>query len=85
MSMEQRGLKLDQYLEYTKQTVEQFKESKKIAATEQVKTELILDTICKLEKLELTNEEVGTEIVRLAQMHNATPKQVQEILKGLAQ
>lgn len=81
MSMEQRGLKLDQYLEYTKQTVEQFKESKKIAATEQVKTELILDTICKLEKLELTNEEVGTEIVRLAQMHNATPKQVQEILK----
>lgn len=81
MSMEQRGLKLEQYLEYTKQTVEQFKESKKLAATEQVKTELILDTICKLEKLELTNEEVGTEIVRLAQMHNATPKQVQEILK----
>lgn len=79
--IEQRGLKMEQYLQFMGQTMEEFKASRREAAEEQVKTELVLDTICKLENIELTNEELGSEVVRLAQMHGATPKQVQDVLK----
>lgn len=80
-SIEQRGLKIEQYLQFMGQTMDEFKASRREAAEEQVKTELVLDTVCKLENIELTNEELGAEIVRLAQMHGATPKQVQDVLK----
>lgn len=79
--IEQRGLKMEQYLQFMGQTMDEFKASRRETAEEQVKTELVLDTVCKLEKIELTNDELGSEIVRLAQMHGATPKQVQEVLK----
>lgn len=81
LTMEQRGLNMDQFLQYTNQTMDAFKAARRDSAVEQVKAELVLDTICKLEKIELTNEELSAEIIRLSQLHGATPKQVQEVLK----
>ena len=82
MSLEQRGWKMDQYLQYMGKSVEEFKEMRREAAVEQVKMEIVLDTIAKLEDIAVTAEEIEAEMHVLASVHNAKYEDVKKVIEG---
>ena len=61
-----QGLKLEDYLKYTDQTMEAYRETFKDKAKDQVKTQLIIDKIITDEKLEATEEEIDAKIAEQA-------------------
>lgn len=61
-----QGLKLEDYLKYTNQTMEAYRETFKDKAKDQVKTQLIIDKIITDEKLEATEEEIDAKIAEQA-------------------
>lgn len=58
----ERGIPIDEYAKYTDQTVETLKEQIAKDAERMAKTDLVLEAVSKQEKLELTDEEVNTEM-----------------------
>lgn len=79
-NLQQRGLSIEQYLDYAKTDVAALKESYKASAQKAIKTDLVLEAIAEAEKMEVADEDIQAEIVRLATMHKATPQQVLDIL-----
>ena len=73
-----QGLKMEDYLKYTNQTMESYREGFKEKAAEQVKTQLIIDRIITDEKLEATEEEIEAKI---AEQAAAAKKEVEEYKK----
>ena len=61
-----QGLDLSTYIKYTGQTLEQLREQMKPQAERQVKMRLALEEIAKLEKIEVSDEDVEAEYARLA-------------------
>ncbi len=57
-----QGLKLEDYLKYTKQTMEDYRKGFKKQAEEQVKIQLVIEQITKLENIKATEEEVDAKI-----------------------
>ena len=53
-----QGLRLEDYLKYTGQTMDAFKDGYKAQATEIVKSQLVIEKIIEVEKVEALDEEV---------------------------
>lgn len=64
-----QGLQLDQFLKITGQTKEQLKDSMKEDATKRVKINLALEEIAKLEKIEVTEEDINSEFTKMSEMY----------------
>jgi trigger factor len=64
-----QGLTLDKYLDYTQKTNEQVLEDFRPEAIKRVKTDLVLNTIAKQEKVEVTDAEIDQKIQELAAMY----------------
>ena len=62
--LEQQGLKLEMYLQYTNSTMEKFREGFREQAEKQVKIRLALEKIVELEKIEASEEDFDAEIKR---------------------
>ncbi len=62
-----QGLKFEDYLKYTNQTMEAYREGLKESAKEHVKTQLVIDKILTDEKIEATKEDVDAKIAEQAQ------------------
>lgn len=67
MRMQQQGLNLEKYLEITGSSIDGFKEQFKAQAESQVKTTLMLETVAKLENLEVSEEELDEKFKELAE------------------
>ncbi len=80
MSMEGRGLKLEDYLKFSNKTVEELREEYKETAAENVRTDLVLDTIAVEEKIEVTPDDMNREIFMMAQNFGANPQEVWDII-----
>lgn len=76
-----QGLSLDQYMKYTGETVDTFKEQFKDQAAEQVKTALVLGEIAKKENIEVTDEDVENEFKRMAEMYGMEVDKLKEYIK----
>ena len=79
-NLESRGMKLDQYLEYTKKTLSELKASYKDIAVEQVKADLVMEAIAKAEKLEVTDLDIKAELISLADQYNTPFEDVRRTL-----
>lgn len=79
-NLQQRGLSIEQYLEYAKTTASALKETYRIPAEESVKTDLVLEAVAKAENIEVIDADVHEEIVRIAATYQTTPQQVLDIL-----
>lgn len=66
MRMAYQGLKMEDYLKYTGQTIEQLADMYKGEAEHRVKVELTLDAIRKAEGIEPTDEDVAKQIAEQA-------------------
>ena len=67
MQLSYQGLSIEQYAQYTGQTLDAMKEQLRPGAEKQVKTSLILEKIAKVENIEVTDKEVAAELEKMAE------------------
>ena len=75
-----QGLRLEDYLKYTGQTMDAFKDGYKAQATEIVKSQLVIEKIIETEKIDALDEEVEAKV---ADMAKAQDKPVPDIKKNM--
>jgi len=80
ISLENRGMKLEQYLQYANTDIAAMKENYRETATENVKTDLMLEEIAKAEELKVEPADLQTEVEGMAQAYGTTAAQVQKII-----
>lgn len=68
--LQQQGLNLDTYLQYSQLTLEQFKKSFREQAEEQVKIHLALEAIVEAENITASHEEYEEELMKAATSYN---------------
>ena len=82
MSLEARKLTLEQYMQYSGIDMKQLRERQYDAAVENVKTDLVLDAIAKAENIQVSMEDVDSELSAIASQHGATLEDVKKIIKS---
>ena len=82
MSLEARKLTLEQYMQYSGIDMKQLRERQHDAAVENVKTDLVLDAIAKAENIQVSMEDVDSELTAIASQHGATLEDVKKIIKS---
>ncbi len=78
--LEQQGLKLEMYLQYTNSTMEKFREGFREQAEKQVKIRLALEKIVELEKIEASEEEFDAEIKRIAAAYQMEEEKIRSVV-----
>mgnify|MGYP005905785375 CR=1 FL=1 len=78
--MEQQGLRLEDYLKYMGQSVDQFRASFMPQAEKQVKIRLALEAVAAAENIEASEEEVSAEIKRIADQYKMEEDKVRELV-----
>lgn len=68
-SLAQSGLSFQQYLQYTGEDLDKFKEHVKPDAVERIKSSLVLEAVAKAENLEGTDEDVDAKIKEAAEQN----------------
>lgn len=74
----QQGIPLDTYLQYMGMDRDKFKESMRDNAVKQVKLQLAVEKIAKLEKIEATDEEAEAQLKEMADMYQLDVEQVKK-------
>jgi len=72
MRMMYQGMRMEDFLKYSGQTMEQMREMYKKQAEERVKTQLVLEAVTKAEGIEPTDEEIDRELQRFADQAKKT-------------
>lgn len=70
-SLRMQGLSMEQYFELTNTDLEGFKEQMKPEAEKRVRTELVLEEISKIEKIEASDEDVDRELEKMAEQYQS--------------
>ena len=78
--VEQQGLRLEDYLKYMGQTVEQFRASFMPQAEKQVKIRLALEAVAAAENIEASEDDVSAEIKRIADQYKMEEDKVRELV-----
>ena len=81
MQMRYQGLKLEDFLKYTGQSLAQLRESYREEAQKQVLAELVLDAVRAAENIEASDEDVDAEIAKYAE---SAEKSAEDIKKTLS-
>ncbi len=68
--LQQQGLSLDIYLEYTQMTLESFRKTFREQAEEQVKIRLAMEAVVKAENITASDEEYEAELLKAATAYN---------------
>lgn len=75
-----QGLTLDQYLKFAKQTRDEFKETLKADAEKKVKLTLVLEEIAKVEKVEVSDDEVEEEYKKMAELYGMDVEEIKKYI-----
>ncbi|AGA70489.1 trigger factor [Desulfitobacterium dichloroeliminans LMG P-21439] len=75
-----QGLDLETYCQYTGTSMDSLKENIRPQASENVKTELVLEAIAKAEGIEVTEEELNSELAKLAERYQTSPENLKQAL-----
>jgi len=78
--LQQQGLSIEQYFQYTGQNMDALKESMKGEAEKKIKARLVLEAIAKAEGLTASDEEVEAELVRMAEMYKMDIEKIKETI-----
>lgn len=77
----QQGLTLEDYLKYTKRSMEEIQEEMRPEAEKSVKTTLVMEAIGKAEGITATEEEIQAEIERIAAVYRQDPVEFRRTLE----
>ncbi len=75
-----QGVTVQDFLKYTGQTMDQFRENFKEAAEKQIKLRLALEKIAQLENIEASPEDIEAEYKKLADEHKMDVEKVKKII-----
>ena len=78
--MEQQGLRLEDYLKYMGQSMEQFRAAFMPQAEKQVKIGLALEAVAAAEHIEASEDEINAEIKRIADQYKMEEDKVRELI-----
>ncbi len=81
MRLEQQGMKFEQYLQLSGGDMTKLRDQYRETAEKNVRTDLMLEAVAKAENIEVSDDDIRTEIAMMAQLYNATPAQVQKIVR----
>lgn len=76
----QSGLSLEQYMQFSGMTMEQFKEQVKPEAITRIQSTLVLEQIAKEENIEVTEEDIDAELARMAAMYGMEVDKIKEFM-----
>ena len=80
-----QGLSLENYLQYTNDTIENLREKYQEDAKKTVKEQLVLEAIAKKEGLEVQEADLEEEFKRLAETYKREPQEIKEQLEKQGQ
>ena len=78
--VEQQGLRLEDYLKYMGQSMEQFRAAFMPQAEKQVKIGLALEAVAAAEHIEASEDEINAEIKRIADQYKMEEDKVRELI-----
>ncbi len=80
MRLQQQGLNLESYVQYTGTDMQAFRESFRENAEKQVKIRLALETIARLEGIEVSEDDLAAEVTRIAERYQMDAEQVKKLM-----
>ena len=80
--IQQRGMSLEHYLQACGHTREEMEKELRPQAENTIKARMALNEICRLEGITVTDEEVETAYVQVAQMYQMTVEQLKQTYGG---
>ncbi len=80
MRMSYQGLKMEDFLKYTNQTMDDLRGQYDVQAAARVRAELVLDAIREAENIEATDEDVDKEIAKYAEENERSADELKETL-----
>ncbi|HWR43995.1 trigger factor [Sporomusa sp.] len=81
VNLQQRGMQLEKYLEYTKMDMAALRENYRASALYNVKTDLVLEAIVKAEEFTAAPEELQKEIESMAQNYQTTVEEIAKVIR----
>ena len=76
-----QGLSIDQYIQFTGGTVDSMREQMKEDALARVKTSLVIEKVMNQENIQISDEDVEAEIVKIAEMQNRNVEDVKKLFE----
>ena len=67
--LQQQGLSIDQYFQYTGMTADKIVEEMKPEAVKRIQTRLVLEAVAKAEDIQVSDEEFDAELQKMADMY----------------
>lgn len=78
--MQQQGLSMEQYFQFTGQSVDKMMEDMKPQALKRIQTRLVLEKIAEVENIQPTEEEVNEEISKMAEMYKMEADKLKDLI-----
>lgn len=78
-NLRMQGMDIQQYLQFTGQTLDQMREQMKPQARQQIRTRLTLEEIAKAENISVTDEDIDAEIEKIAESYKLEVDKMKEI------
>ena len=78
--LQQQGLSLEQYFQYTGMTAEKIIDEMKPEAVKRIQNSLVLEAIAKAENIEVSDEEFNAELQKMADMYKMELDQIREFM-----
>ncbi len=82
--LQSQGLSLDMYMQYTGMDQAAFRDGFREQAEKQVKVRLALETVAKLENIEVTDEDIEAEYARFAEQYGMEVDQIKAAIPAEA-
>ena len=78
--MQSQGLSMEQYFQFTGQSMDKMLEDMKPQALKRIQTRLVLEKIAEVENIQPTEEEVNEEISKMAEMYKMEADKLKELI-----
>ncbi|WP_408070367.1 trigger factor [Butyrivibrio sp. JL13D10] len=78
--LQYQGMNMQQYMQYTGNTVEQLLEQVKPQAIERIQSRLVLEAVAAAEKFEIAENEIQEELEKMAKQYNMEADKVKELM-----
>ena len=80
MRLQQQGLSMEQYAQFTGSTVEKFKADLRPEAVKRIQTRLVLEAVAKAENIEITDEKLDEELAKMAETYKMEVDKLKEYM-----
>ena len=78
--LQQQGLSVEQYFQYTGMTVDKIMEEMKPEAVKRIQSRLVLEAVVKAENIETSEEDFEAELKKMAETYKMELDQIKEFM-----